>query len=62
MERILHQLLGLKEAFQVTHLPDSSEEEDGCLSNGPPQDPLVGALTGETEALFTILRGTTSQD
>lgn len=33
MERILHQLLGLKEAFEVTHLPDSSEDEDDRLSN-----------------------------
>lgn len=53
-ERTLHQLLGLKEALQVPHLPDASEDEDDSLSDGPPQDPLVGALTGQTKALFTI--------
>lgn len=58
-ERTLHQLLGLKEALEVTHLPDASENEDDSLSDGPPQDPLVGALTSQTEALFTILHGTT---
>lgn len=57
-ERTLHQLLGLKEALQVPHLPDASEDEDDSLSDGPPQDPLVGALTGQTKALFTILQGT----
>lgn len=54
MERTLHQLLGLKEALEVTHLPDASEDEDDGLSDGPPQDSLVGALTGQTETLFTI--------
>lgn len=39
----------------MPHLPDASEDEDDGLSDGPPQDPLVGALTGQTEALFTIL-------
>lgn len=55
----LHQLLGLKEALEVTHLPDASEDENDGLSDGPPQDPLVGALTGQTKALFPVLRGTT---
>jgi hypothetical protein len=50
----LHQLLSLKKALEVTHLPDASEDEDDGLSNGPPQDPLVGALTGQTKAFFTI--------
>lgn len=54
-QRILHQLLGFKEALEVTHLPDASEDEYDGLGNGPPQDPLVGALAGKTEALFTIL-------
>lgn len=52
--RSLHQLLGLKEALEMTHLPDASEDEDDGLGDGPPQDPLVGALTGQTEAFFTI--------
>ena len=56
--RTLHQLLGLKETLEMTHLPDASEDEDDSLSDGPPQDPLVGALTDQTEALFTILRRT----
>lgn len=60
MEKTLHQLLGLKEALEVTHLPDACEDENDGLSDGPPQDPLVGALTGQTKALFTILRGTTN--
>lgn len=58
MVRTLHQLLGLKEALEVTHLPDAREDEDDSLCDGPPQDPLVGALTDQTEALFTILHGT----
>lgn len=59
--RSLHQLLGLKEALEMTHLPDASEDEDDGLGDGPPQDPLVGALTGQTEAFFTILHGTVSK-
>lgn len=51
--RSLHQLLGLKEALEMTHLPDASEDEDDGLGDGPPQDPLVGALTGQTEAFFS---------
>lgn len=54
MERTLHQLLGLEEALEVTHLPDAREDEDDGLRDGPPQDSLVGALAGQTEALFTI--------
>lgn len=57
-ERTLHQLLGLKEALEMTHLPDASEDENDGLRDGPPQDPLVGALTGQPEALFSVLRGT----
>lgn len=60
--RSLHQLLRLKEALEVTHLPDASEDEDDGLGDGPPQDPLVGALTGQTEALFTILHGTVNKE
>lgn len=59
--RALHQLLGLKEALEVPHLPDSSEDEDDSLGDGPPQDPLIGALTRQAEAFFTVLRGTVSK-
>lgn len=59
--RALHQLLGFKEALKVTHLPDSSEDEDDSLGDGPPQDPLIGALTGQTESFFTILHGTVNK-
>lgn len=52
--RALHQLLGLKEALEVPHLPDSSEDEDDSLGDGPPQDPLIGALTRQAEAFFTV--------
>lgn len=44
------------------HLPDASEDEDDGLGDGPPQDPLVGALTGQTEALFTILHRTMNKE
>lgn len=46
----------------MTHLPDASEDEDNGLGDGPPQDPLVGALTGQTEALFTILHRTMNKE
>lgn len=45
----------------MPHLPDSSEDEDDSLGDGPPQDPLIGALTGQAEAFFTILHETVSK-
>lgn len=52
----LNQFLGFEEAFQVLHLPNSSNDEDERLSNGPPEDTLVGALTRHTETLLAILK------
>lgn len=51
----LHQLLGFKEALEVSHLPDTDGYEDEGLQNGPPQHPLVGALAGLPEALLSPL-------
>lgn len=51
----LHQFLGLKEAFEVLHLPNASDDEDECLGNGPPENTLVGALARHAEPLLPIL-------
>lgn len=53
----LNQLLGFKEALEMSHLPDADGYEDEGLQNGPPQHPLVGALAGLTEALLSPLQG-----
>lgn len=55
LRQTLHQFLGFKEALEVLHLPDAGDDEDERLSDGPPEDPLVGALTGHPEPLLTIL-------
>lgn len=52
----LYQFFGLKEAFEVSHLPNTSENKDDSLGNGPPQNPLVGAFAGHAESLFSILQ------
>ncbi len=52
----LHQFLGLEEALEVSHLPNADGHQDEGLDDGPPEDPLVGALTGLTETLLTVLR------
>ena len=51
----LNKLFSLKEASEVLHLPQASHDENGSLSNCPPQHPLVGALACLTEPLLTIL-------
>lgn len=51
----LNQLLGLKEALQMPHLPDTSEDEDDGLGDGPPEHSLVGALASHPEPLFAVL-------
>lgn len=50
----LHQFLGLEEALEVLHLPDAGDDEDERLSDGPPQDALVGALAGHAESLLAV--------
>lgn len=57
LRRRLHQFLGLKEAFEMLHLPNTSDDEDERLSNGPPQDTLVGALARHAKAFLSILQG-----
>merc|ERR1711971_502012 len=49
-----HQLLGLKEAFQVLDLPGTHHKEDSGLCKSPPEHPLVGAFAGLPESLFAI--------
>lgn len=52
----LYQLLGLKETFKMPHLPDSNGYKNEGLDNGPPENPLVCALTSLPEALLSPLR------
>lgn len=52
----LHQLLGLEEALEMLHLPNAGDDEDERLSDGPPQDALVGALARHAKTLLPILR------
>ncbi len=52
-----HQLFGLKEALEMSHLPDSCDDEDDGLSDRPPQNSLVRALARHTETLLTVLWG-----
>ena len=51
----LHQLLGFKEALEVSHLPDADGYENEGLQDRPPEHPLVGALAGLPEALLSPL-------
>ena len=51
---MLDQLLGLEETLEVSHLPGAHDEQDACLSEGPPEDPLVGALAGLSEPLLPV--------
>lgn len=39
----------------MSHLPETDSHQDQRLNNRPPQDSLVGALTGLSETLFTVL-------
>lgn len=41
----------------MSHLPDANGHQDECLHDGPPEDPLVGALAGLTETLLPVLGG-----
>lgn len=52
----LNQFFGLKEALEVSHLPNPSKNEDGGLGYGPPQHPLVRALTCHAESLLSVLQ------
>lgn len=50
-----HQLFGLKEALEMSHLPDAGDDEDDGLSDRPPQNTLVRALARHSETLLTVL-------
>ena len=51
---VLHQLLGLEETLEMSHLPTSHDQENPCLRQSPPEHPLVCALAGLSEALLTV--------
>lgn len=53
-DKTLHQFLRLEEAFQMLHLPDAGDDEDECLSDGPPENTLVGALARHAKPLLAI--------
>lgn len=55
LRQTLHQFLGLKEAFEVLHLPNPGDDEDERLGDGPPENALVGALARHAEPLLAIL-------
>lgn len=40
----------------MSHLPNTDGHQNEGLHDGPPEDPLVGALTGLTETLLAVLR------
>ena len=40
----------------MSHLPDTSENEDDGLAQRPPQDTSVGAFAGCPETFFTQLQ------
>lgn len=52
----LNKFLGLKEALEMPHLPEANGNQDECLDNGPPEDSLVGAFAGLSEAFLTVLK------
>jgi hypothetical protein len=51
-----HELLGLKEALEMSHLPRAHDHQDARLADGPPQHALVCAFACLTKALLTILK------
>ena len=56
-----NKFFSLKEASEMFHLPHAGHDENGCLSNCPPQHSLVGAFTCLTKPLLTILHTHTYQ-
>lgn len=56
--KILHQFLGLKEAFEVFHLPNAGDDKDERLGDRPPENTLIGALTRHAKPLLSILKKT----
>lgn len=50
----LHQFLGFKESLEMTHLPGAHDQQNAGLSERPPEDSGVCALTRLTESLLPI--------
>jgi len=49
-----HQLLRLKEAFQMLDLPGTHYKKDSSLSKSPPKHPLVGTFASLPEPLLPV--------
>lgn len=47
--------LGFEKLLEMPHLPSSHHEEDGRLSQGPPENALIRALARLTEPFLTNL-------
>lgn len=52
----LNKLLGFKKALQMVHLPESHYEQNDSLSNRPPQNALVRAVTSLSKSLLSCLQ------
>merc|ERR1719154_555887 len=50
----LHQFLGFKKALKMSHLPCSHNQQNSSLSQSPPQNSLVGALTCLSEPFLSV--------
>ena len=53
---MLDEFLSLEEFLEMSHLPGTHNEENGRLSQRPPQDTLVGAFARLTEPFFAYLK------
>ena len=51
----LYKFLGLEEALEMPHLPDSHEDEDNGLSQRPPQHPSISTVAHNPEPLLSGL-------
>merc|ERR1719295_1214900 len=49
-----HQLLRLKEAFQMLDLPGTHYKKDSSLCKSPPKHPLVGTFASLPESLLPV--------
>ncbi len=52
----LDELFGEEEGAQVAYLEETGDNEKENLSNGPPRDAVVDALTEATEVLLASLK------
>ena len=51
-----HKLLRFEETLQMPHLPESSDEQNDSLCNGPPEDSLIRTFTRLTKPLLSVLK------